>query len=353
MKKMNWIYVLAIIAVTVGCKKEPIPTLPEGNDPVYTLKGQADGENIDFIVGIGTVTMRQGVSQMNGVLTYYGEIESVIDNEIIRVDVIRPETPRTGGGIKIFQNNQIPFMVHELGKVVFDFGGVGNESNNLQIWDPELGNFIANDKKDIKEFGYVEYKTRFDDFGAEHTFEVKHGFIDNNIQSGYEVEGLQDTIVITPIGDAMFHQWFIDDVLVGEDNVYTGYISDGIHAIKHKATDAEGNEAYSTGLVRFKWGKKFWNMKVNYQPEYTFEPYNYGRVVVSMLKNGEWYSSDYAYSNKEQSLSVDSISFVENNFGNLPTVAFNLAFDAVLMNENLTDSLVLSNVNGRFMVGLD
>jgi len=35
--------VIGIISMT-GCKKEQLPELPEGNDPIYTMGGLVNGE---------------------------------------------------------------------------------------------------------------------------------------------------------------------------------------------------------------------------------------------------------------------------------------------------------------------
>ena len=71
--------------VMTACKKTPIPELSEGNDPIYTLKGQVDGEGIDYNVGLETVVMNKGVIEEDGLISYYGEMESANDNEKIRL----------------------------------------------------------------------------------------------------------------------------------------------------------------------------------------------------------------------------------------------------------------------------
>ena len=357
MRKMNVRYIIVLLAVVVmtACKKTPIPVLSEGNDPIYTLKGQVDGEDIDYNVGLETVVMNRGVIEEDGLISYYGEMESVADNEKIRVEFIQLETPQAAGQIEVFNSMDVPFMVHEPTKVIFDFGDFGGgEDEFFRIKNPQ-GQWVEPSTHELFEFKYDIIEARFgEQLNKEYlNFTIKYGFENRELNSGFESFGGEDSIHL--ISDETFpmHEWYIDGLLVGTDANYDGPISTGKHRINHRVMDANSNQSETNSLVRFNGGKQIWELKIQYKEEYPFETYNYGRLIVSMYKNGEWYTSDHSISNKSQSATIENVERVTLEQGQLPLVAFDIDFNAILLNETGTDSLSLSNMDGKFVVGLE
>jgi hypothetical protein len=149
------------------------------------------------------------------------------------------------------------------------------------------------------------------------------------------------------------HEWYIDGLLVGTEANYDGPIRTGKHRINHRVMDANSNQSETNRLVRFNGGKQIWALKIKFKEEYPFETYNYGRLIVSMYKDGEWYTSDHSVGNKNQTAKIENVEMVTLEQGQLPLVAFNIDFDAVLLNDTKSDSLSLSNMAGKFVVGLE
>lgn len=348
-------YLLSISLFTLlafSCKKDPLPILPEGNKPIYTLSGMVDEDSLDFKVGLETVVLNRGFEDVFGVLSYYGEIESVRDNEKIRIEILRQEAPLIGSSIEIFKSNQVPLFVHEKGTVVFDFGGVGNQRNNFQIQDAK-GYYVNIRELSLSKFGIHTINAKLDDYGQTvFQFQVKHGYEDRQLFSGYHVQGSATQILLNATHPSSSHEWYINNQLVGTDSIYVGNVQDGVHEIIHRVFDAYGNVSSTSGLVRFKGGKDFWDMKVNYSPVDTFEPYNYGRMIISYYKNDRWYSSAFGLSNKGKNVNVAGVSLITDEATNEPLVAFDLTFDAQLFTEDFSDSLMLTGMTGKFLIGL-
>lgn len=343
------------ITLLSACKKEPLPELPTGNDPIYTMKGTIDGEEMNLSVGENSVVLRHGIESMNGVKTYYGEMESLTSEDQIRIEVVRPEKEFSGMDYTLFNDGDLPFLVHKKGKIVFDFGGVGNEINNLRIAD-DNGNFSNVTSHEIEEYGYKTLRLKFDQYqnsNEEFNIILKHGFSDHLMNPDFHVQTQLDTVYLTPnVADEYNHEWYIDGSLVSKDIEYVNNLADGIHEVIHIVRDDFGNEAFKTMLIRQKWSKEFWQMGVNYSGEYDFSSNNYGQVVVSIWKDGEWYRSDRSPSNFDAHFNVNEVTYIPNESGDHPLVSFNCTFSATLVNENQTDSLLLNEMSGKFLLGL-
>lgn len=357
MRKMKVRYILVLLmgVVLTACNKTPIPELPEGNDPIYTLKGQVDGEEIDYSVGLESVVMNRGVKNEGGLVSYYGEMASVADNEKIRVEFIQLETPQEAEQIQVFNALNVPFLVHQPTKVIFDFGDFGGgEDDFFSIKDPN-GNWVEPSTHELFEFKYDIIETQFGEFGNKEylNFTIKYGFEDRELNSGFDSFGGQDSIHLVSDEIYPMHEWYIDGLLVGTEVNYDGPIGTGKHRINHRVMDANSNQSETNRLVRFNGGKQMWALKIEFKEEYEFEPYNYGKLIVSMYKDGEWYSSDYSVGNKGQTATIENVELVTLEQGKLPLVAFDIAFDATLLNETKSDSLSLSNMDGKFVVGLE
>lgn len=348
-------YVLLMLGGSLlffSCKKEPLPTLPEGNNPIYTMNGIVDEDSIQLNVGQESVIINYGTDEEFSMTTYYGQMESVLDNQKLRIEFVRQERPFNGNDIEVIKSNSIPFLVHEKGKVSFDFGGVGNQINNFQLRDKN-GFFVNTNVLELSNYGVYTIAAKLDDYGQQiFEFDVKHGYDNQTLKSDYNVEGSENQIFISANQVEGRHEWFINSNLVGTDSNYVGFIQDGVYQIVHNVFDQNNNISTTSGLVRFKGGKNFWVMKMNYLPEYSFESYNYGRVIVSYSKDDVWYSSAYALSNKEQFMNVSEVTYVIDEETGKKLVSFDFDYSAKLYNEDLSDSLDMIGMNGKFLIGL-
>ncbi len=352
MKQLTGALLLITILLFVACEKEPYPELPLGNDPIYSIKGLVNSDSLNFTVGLDNVDIKSGTSNKNGLTTYYGEMSSAIKNEKIRLEFIQLEKERTTDGYNVFESEQLSFLVQENAKIVFDFGGVGNQKNNFSLEDKN-GNFVNTNVMNLDEFGLIEGRAMFTDYGADvFDFSFLHGFENKELISNFSIQGANNIILVQAQNEFEVNEWYFNNMLVGTGTFYSGEIEDGIYQITHRIVDVVGNESSTSRIVRFKGGKDFWEMTTTYLPEETFETYNYGRVVVSMFKNGEWYSSEYTEDNKLENFNMSEIQIIQNQVSGKPYVAFNFNFSCRLENQDKTSALNLSNLTGKFLVGL-
>jgi hypothetical protein len=343
---------LILAILLVACEKEPYPELPLGNDPIYSVKGLVNSDSLNFTVGLENVDIKSGTSTKNGLTTYYGEMSNAIKNEKIRIEFIQLEKQRTTDGYNVFESEQLSFLVQENAKLIFDFGGVGNQKNNFSLEDKN-GNFVNTNTMNLDEFGRIQGRAMFTDYGSDvFDFSFLHGFENKELISDFTIQGAENIILVQALNEFEVNEWYINNMLVGTGSFYSGEIVDGIHQITHRIVDIVGNESSTSKIVRFKGGKDFWEMTANYAPEYTFENYNYGRVVVSMFKNGEWYSSEFTDDNKLENFNMNEIQIIQNQVSGKPFVAFNFNFSCTLENQDKSAELNLSDLTGKFLVGL-
>ncbi len=354
----SWkIVVMVTVAVLASCKKEPLPDLPEGNSPIYTLNGNVNSDSVDLSVGLDGTKLNYGLSEENGLITHFGEIDAPNKNEKFRIEFIQQERPETANETRVFNDFTVPYLVHEQVSATLDFGGVGNQTSYVSISKSDSIPFLTTNAIELKEYGLIPIRVRFSDHNTPervYRFTINYGYAPQNLNPSFTSESGNKMLYLTADGEAMAHKWYLNDVLVNETNMCTWTLEDGIHCIVHSVEDEYGNIAEETEIMRFKGGKEFWRMDVKYEDK-ALTPQRFGNVIVSMYKNGEWYTSKEAVSNIHDSFfSVDSIRSVsEETLPNDPVLlAYKFKLGAVLYNTSQTDSLVLDNVEGTFAAGL-
>lgn len=344
---------LTILSVFVlaACKKEPLPELPESNDPYYMIRGLVNGDSINWTVGLDDITLSHGVSEMNGVESFYGQINSPFEGMAVRIDVLRPERFFTGSEVSAIPSDELPFLVHRPGSIKFNFGMNYSQFNYLLVKD-ETNNFVVMDKVPFDEFGMYTVDLKFTDYGPESfSIPIKYGFENQELIAGFTSAGDGTNLVVTPLTPTGSHKWYIDGNLVSEEPTLIYPIQNGIYTVTHKITDQYHNEAEHTTLVRFKENSFYWQLKYHYVPP--MQPSShYGNVIVSMLKNGQWYSTTVDSENLSNKFLVSNIeTILDNDFDPLWTI-FDFSFRASLYNENQTDSLYLPEMVGTVNVAL-
>ncbi len=352
------LHILMIIAVMAlgACKKEALPELPNGNAPVYNFTGELDGEKRTFVIGDEGVIMHHGLANENGLITYYGEIESIPTDEKLKIEFIQQETPIVGGELKVVELQKIPFLVHEAATYSFDFGGVANQLNNMMLVN-EDGVFELMDEIILSEFGIFTKQIKYPDFSEDqvYNFVINHGYAGGYLNGEFVSEMRGDSLFVDPVYSAgTRHEWFVDGELVGTLQNCKVQADPGIYEVKHIVYDIHDNPSVFATVVRIKGGKRLWQMALHSAPEASFETRNYGRVKVSFYKNGEWFYSENSVSNNANFFNVDSLQTVENlEETSLRLLKFDAQFSATLVNQDKTDSLVLSEMIGTFSVGLE
>jgi hypothetical protein len=67
--------ILLVLLIFSACKKqEELEILPESNDPVFTLTGSIDNQQMTYLAGNNGMVMRNGVEARNGISYFYSEL---------------------------------------------------------------------------------------------------------------------------------------------------------------------------------------------------------------------------------------------------------------------------------------
>lgn len=347
----NYYLILMLSLAFFSCKKESLPELPEENSPYYKIKGLVNEDLIDWNVGLNNVTITYGTGDMNGVQTYYGQINSATDGKAIKIEVIRPERFFNGAKVTLIPTDGLSFFVQKSGAIKFNFGANFSQFNYFLIKN-EANDFMSMDLVNFDEYGLYNLELKFLDYSSTpFVLPVKFGFEEELINARFDCIGDGGSIVATPEKSAGKHKWFIDGNLVSEETVFIYTLQNGIYSLKHKFSDEFGNEAEYSTLVRIKNDQFYWQLKYFYeQPNQCVS--NYGKVIVSFLKNGEWYNSENTLDNLKNSFSVANINTVLGQDFEPQSCMFDFDFKSSLYNDNHTDSLYLSDMIGTINIGL-
>jgi hypothetical protein len=342
---------ISVVAVLSACKKEPLPDLPEDNTPFYLINGLMNGDSVSLSVGQEGITFAQGTTTNNGIESYFGLINSPSDNLEIRMDFTRPQKPMSASGLSVFDYSQLGYLVDNPGCVGFSFGSNQMQSNYLEIKD-EQNNFESATQVDFEEFGKFDVDLRFSNFSQEvFTVPVNFGFEENQLNPDFYLIPQTDSVLFSPTQPDGNHQWFVDGSLASNESTHTDAYSIGIHTVEHKLRDEYGNVSTHFTLMRITDYVLDWKMDMN-----TCTPApsnNYGKVIITIIKDGEEYSSRSTPVNLSNVFSASNLEFVSKQSGQEPTWAvFDFFFDAVLVNQTNTDSLSLDAMTGTFNIGL-
>ncbi len=350
--KHTFKYMMAFVGVVVmtSCKKEQLPDLPDENGPYYHIAGLVDEDSINWKVGVDDTYLSYGQTSINGVESYYGQINSGATGDIIRIEIVRPEIYSNGTEISAFTGANLTYLVHEPGAVKFNFG-MNYEQFNYVLVKNDLDLFESANQVAFDQFGSYNIAVKFSDYSLSESFVVpiKFGFEDQLLHSGFTSHGEGDTLFLEPTTLQGQHSWYIDDVLVSSAATYSAQFDDGIYEVKHVFTDVNGNEGDYTTLVRFKNGNHHWQMKYFYVPP--AEPTShYSNVIVSMKKNGVWYSSVESEINLGNKFAVSNISTEISMGQGTGKTAFDFIFRSLLFNQDQSDSLYLPEMTGRMAI---
>lgn len=347
----KWSLILALVAVVTSCKKEPLPDLPEANTPYYSVSGYVDGEFVDMNVGQEGIHISQGVSEMNGIPTFYGQIISPNENLRLRIEFTRPEIVVSSAGVSAFDLSNLGYLVHQPGCKTFSFGSNILQGNFVQV-AVESGIFNQQNEISFDEYGKHEVSFKFTDIGQNSfTIPIKYGFENTMLNTGFTTSPNQDTTVFSANDIELNHEWYIDGTWVSSEAEFGMPLSIGIHKVEHKVKDTHENEASHTTLIRITDFVLDWQLGLNPCSGTSNSGSKYGKVIVTLWKDGVEYSSVHLNDNLSNNFSVSNIEY----FGvqSMPSrAAFEFSFGTTLMNEDSGDSLSLSGMSGNFNIGL-
>ncbi|MBI3133921.1 MAG: hypothetical protein HYZ14_04525 [Bacteroidetes bacterium] len=353
MKLTNYYIPGLLIALAMfSCKKEELPELPEANAPYYSIRGLVNGDSINWVVGIDQTSLSFGTGSMNGIETYYGQINAGTGDMAIRVEILRPEIVYDGTTIAAVKTGETDYLVHKTGSIKFNFGMNYSQFNYVLVKN-EFNDFEFMSEVPFDEYGVNNLVIKFTDYSSSESFNlpVRYGFEYNTVNPQFHSNGLGDTLVVTPETLDGMHSWYLNGQLVSQEPVFEKELADGIYELRHMINDLNSNEAEHTTLIRMKDGEFYWQMKYYYlSPE---EPSShFGNVIVSMYKDGTWYSSENAEQNLLSSFGIANIQTIIDAQFSPSSTRFDFDFGSTLFNENQSDSLYLPQMTGTLSVGL-
>jgi len=346
------VYAILLISLfIISCKKDPLPDLPDGNAPYYSIRGLVNNDSINWIVGLDGVTLQHGSSSMNGVQTFYGQMNATAQNMAVRIEILRPELVNDGSNYGAITSNNLAYLYHQPGFVKLKFGFNYSQINYVLVKN-QFDEYVAMDQIPFEEFGIHHVKLKFTDYGPDiFTLPVKYGFENQKLSAKFFSSGNADTLIVWPETYPGSHKWYVNDILVSESEQFSIKLNDGIYYIKHKYLDELGNDAEFCTLIRMKDSAYYWQMGYVY-PSFTPQVSCYGTVMVAFMKDNVWYKSTKAVTNLSKPFQVSNIeTTVNSNLEPLWTM-FDFSFGATLYKENQTDSLYLPQMLGAISVGL-
>lgn len=350
MKKL--LYILIIGLAVASCKKEPLPPLPDDSGPYYSIQGYLDGEFIDLNVGQEGILISQNTKVENGVTYHYGQIISPNEDLLIRIEFATSETPYSAAGYTALEEGPKDFLIHQPTCKTFNFGLNQNQQNFFLIKNEDNA-FEPVNEASFDQYGIHDITMKFTD-DNNNTFQipVEYGFGNQKLNPGFQTFPNADSVIFSAVDQYSTQNWYIDENYVSSEAQFTMPLSTGIHVVEHVVKDANNNEARYKTLVRITDSVLDWQMTTSNCSGSTPIPSNYGNVNIMIQTNGQQYRSSNAIENGNNSFIVNNVDYIGNSSMTPTRAVFDLTFDAVLINDDLTDSLSLAGISGTFNVGL-
>lgn len=349
--KKQILYIGLVLMTVVSCNKVPLPELPEENEPYYSIKGNVGGDDVAVNVGEDGNVIHDGMTNINGVQAFYGELSSPENNLKFRIEIIEPEL--LDDSYELIKE-EIPLLHHEKGCVQLNFGAYGGSQLNFLLVENDQGDLVPASSVTFDEFGDYEIGFQFADYGLQ-TFKVpvRYGFQKTNLNAGFTATdaGVEDSLYL--MADTVYgiHNWYVDDQLFSTDINPVMKVQNGIYKITHEIVDQFDNRSQETNLIRYKGGHFYWQMNYEYCDD-AIDKNNFGKVILSLEKDGVWYYSDVELSSVEESFSVDEIQYHVDSNLNPEWASFKFELNATLYSKDLSQSITLSDLEGKFKVGL-
>lgn len=341
-----------ISLVLLACNKEPLPDLPEDNTPYYSISGLMGEDSVNLFVGQEGITFAQGQTQVNGIPAFFGQISSPAENLTFKMTLTRPERPVGAEGPQVIDQYTLGYLVHQAGCRDFTFSPVMDQGNYLLIKN-EDESFVPAESINFQQFGMYPIVMKFTDVGQNSfTVPVNYGFEQNQLNPKFIVYNSPDTVSFAAINQDGSHQWLVDGSTVSNSALFSmSSLSDGIHEVQHLITDEYGNIASFESLIRVTDYLLDWQMQIGNCGD--INPSNFGKVIVTVDKDGEQFSSEFVTDNLDHVFSATNVAYVStDNSGEPNRAVFDFFFDAELKNATQTESLSLNSMTGTFNVGL-
>lgn len=352
MMKRSLMYLLGVTALIVACNKEPIPELNDSEAPTYGFRGGMNDEDFDIEVGEGDAALSYGVSSMNGIPTFYGQIDAPSQDITLRVEVIEPEkypVDIDDEELQLIQDDP-DFFVHNPACIRLNFGQDYKQYDNLLIEDEE-GQFHPETMVSFDEFGLHSLRLKLTDYGPQpFTIPIRYGFEYQDIDPKFETVAVGNVVSFSSLGEYPFSEWYMNGDLISSELSFEMEMPDGVHEIRHLVKDGVGNEAEHITLLRITNGEFKWVLKYDYCT--LVDQNNYGKMMVSVKRDGVWYRSSKELNNVLRSFDVTKIQYIRDASNVTEIAVLDVNFEAILKDDSQSLSLSLTNMTGTIAVGL-
>ncbi len=320
MRTIGKIGIIVLGLIIVSCKKEKID-IQESNDPVFTLTGNFNGEDVEYVAGDDGAYMNTYTSIVNGVNLYSGTIgtgnssvsigiyDGNLDyNEVLLQDVMSSISPVLAQkDLTLFEIHGTDFLnLSYVQSLVWIIDGVNTGSEELLITEP--GKYQA--------CALITYNDQTKDTLCNQLIIDYAVHAESNVLINTQAGNLSATV--TPlIGDVSEVLWYLDDNFAGNGTYFNQSIgTTGNNRELHcKIT-------YTNGFVQNKYmlvngsspGKNAGDFSVLQSLLSTSYKQDY-KLVVSLMKNGVEYRSDLVPNNSAQIALTDISYFGKNSTG--------------------------------------
>jgi len=353
MNKKYYILAFLMTLFVLSCKKiEPPVDDSNANDPIYSLEGLMNGDSINLYVNDTTVFISDAPYNLNGVEGYSSTISDLETGFELKMIVIRPEIYIDEDGIKLIENENLDFLIHQPVCKSFDFPLGSTQSNFFNV-DMGQGNSQGGDIM-VDEYGVYDTKMKFSNISSQiYTIPVEVGFKDEILNPYFNLSGSGNLMIYEADNSNLEHEWKLDGDHFSSTNDGEIIMTNGIHKVSHSITDNYNNIATYTTLVYYAGGQMNWALENSYCSN-DVDVNNYGRVFLEVMFKGEKYTSAYNMTNKSNNLQVSNVVYlVDAETQSINFIKFNIAFDAQLKTLDNTKIINMKNMKGTFHIAIN
>lgn len=155
----KYLSVLVAILLLNSCSKDTIEPLPEGNNPIFNVSGQVDGQSITISAGENGAYMNTSTTFINNVEYYEGSLENAQTGFSISLSDGMLDIPSLNSNIEDFENFKISPYTYGVPLATYSISDFPNEeyisniewsvngqtqaSSTLEIYEPGKYNICA------------------------------------------------------------------------------------------------------------------------------------------------------------------------------------------------------------------
>ncbi len=343
MNKLVYIAVLALLLFSSCHKKKELETLPESNDPVFTLTGDIDEQPIEYRAGVDGMIMKNGLQTRNGVSYFYSEMTDGYTSFRLGLFDGHVEIPNFEASLK--QGDTL-YLAQKIAETLADFSkDYLTNSDNIEsvMWyvnDSPFGtpNLAIQTPGKYKVCG--EYIFNGDPTIYKVCNEILVGFtpeFEFTIEDSVGLDGIGYFNLKSPNNDVASAQWFVDGVKVSDDLSFTTPLSLKSYLVHVKVISKTGAIQEKSILVDGSLSDKYVQDVAIFISKYTGKTWDYG-VGMDIVRNGETFST-FEVKNYKSKMFIDKVEHYEVNSEGKNVYKITGKIDAMLSNASQTKNI--------------